>query len=381
MSDPPFETMNETDVREAILRPLLHDLGWKIGTKANIRTEITLSYRKVFLGHKKEKDPDLVGRADYICDLIGVARWIVEAKAPSHDLTKADVQQAHTYASHPEVNATYFLLSNGRVFQLYQTSYIDQPILTFSYGDLERRRSDLLKVLSPQGLRDRHTSPLSPRARLEDDGGIALAPGWGPQVKIVGGALVCKGVLSADASRMLILRQVIGRRGYVMGEFAYRTPQRDIRVDLRIVQATADMDELGKLMGLEKYSVQCADRIISGDVEHPTVFAGQVGGVIPANVDLSKMPGVPQGTRLPWPIGFVVDMRAVGFLQDSAIHGTYAWETNYHIDFSLVPEQSHAQLRHHLSLSKHSMWGEFELRLMPVSRSGLPSDLDVIEAT
>ena len=128
MSAPPFETMNETDVREAILRPLLHDLGWKIGTKANIRTEVILRYPKVFLGHKKEKDPDLVGRVDYICDLIGVARWIVEAKAPSHDLSKADVQQAHTYASHPEVNATYFLLSNGRAFQIYQTSYIEAHI-------------------------------------------------------------------------------------------------------------------------------------------------------------------------------------------------------------------------------------------------------------
>ena len=375
----PFETMNETDVREAILRPLLHDLGWRIGTKATIRTEITLTYRRAFLGHKKDKDPDLVGRADYICDLIGVARWIVEAKAPSHELTKNDVEQAHTYASHPEVNATYFLVSNGRTFQLYQTSYIDKPILAFAHVDLERRRCDLLKLLSPQALRDRHTSPLSPRARLEDDGGIALAPGWGPQAKVMGGALLYKGVVQADASRMSTLRQAIGRRAHVVGEFAYRTPNGDIRADLRVVQATTDLDALVKLMGLERYSVQCADRIISGDVEHPTVFAGQVEGVIPANVDLSKMPGVPPGTRVPWAIGFIVDMRAVGFLHGSTIRGTFEYETTYHMDFSLVPEQFHVLLRHNIELSKHSVWGEFELQLMTVARSALPPDLDVLE--
>jgi hypothetical protein len=68
---PHFDTMNEMDVREIIVRPLLHKLGYKHGTKANIRTEVSLRYERAFLGRKKPtKDPPLAGRADYICDAI-----------------------------------------------------------------------------------------------------------------------------------------------------------------------------------------------------------------------------------------------------------------------------------------------------------------------
>src|ERR1019366_7057595 len=65
---PDFSSMNETDVREMIVRPLIESLGYRYGTEANIRTEQTLRYGMAFLGRKNPKrDPDLVGRADYIC--------------------------------------------------------------------------------------------------------------------------------------------------------------------------------------------------------------------------------------------------------------------------------------------------------------------------
>jgi len=52
MSDAPlgmdFDTMNEADVREIIVRPLLHRLGYRHGTEANIRTEVSLRYGYAF---------------------------------------------------------------------------------------------------------------------------------------------------------------------------------------------------------------------------------------------------------------------------------------------------------------------------------------------
>jgi hypothetical protein len=118
---PDFGTMNETDVREIIVRPLIERLGYRHGTDANIRTEQTLRYARSFLGRKNpKKDPPLVGRADYICDVISFGRWIVEVKSPGQDLTQDDVEQAHTYAAHPEIAATFFLVTNGRVFRLYE---------------------------------------------------------------------------------------------------------------------------------------------------------------------------------------------------------------------------------------------------------------------
>ena len=80
--------MNETDVRETIVRPLLHALGYEYGTAAHIRTEVPLRYSKVFLGRKNpKKDPDLTGRADYVCEVVSYAKWVVEVKSPAADLT------------------------------------------------------------------------------------------------------------------------------------------------------------------------------------------------------------------------------------------------------------------------------------------------------
>lgn len=57
--------MNETDVREIVVRPLLTRLGYAHGTHANIRTEVTLKYDHAFLGRKDpKKDPPLAGRAE-----------------------------------------------------------------------------------------------------------------------------------------------------------------------------------------------------------------------------------------------------------------------------------------------------------------------------
>jgi hypothetical protein len=49
---PDFASMNETDVREIIVRPLLERLGYRHGTDANIRTEQRLTYAHTFLGRK-----------------------------------------------------------------------------------------------------------------------------------------------------------------------------------------------------------------------------------------------------------------------------------------------------------------------------------------
>lgn len=106
---PHFDSMNETDVREAIVRPLLTQLGYAHGTVANIRTEVTLRYDRAFIGRKKPgKDPKLEGRADYICEAVTFGRWTVEVKPPNVPLSQDDVEQAHTYSAHPEISASHF---------------------------------------------------------------------------------------------------------------------------------------------------------------------------------------------------------------------------------------------------------------------------------
>jgi hypothetical protein len=51
-----FDTMNETDVRETIVRPLIQRLGYRHGTDANIITEKTLRYERLSWDAKIRKE-------------------------------------------------------------------------------------------------------------------------------------------------------------------------------------------------------------------------------------------------------------------------------------------------------------------------------------
>ncbi|NQU99490.1 MAG: type I restriction enzyme HsdR N-terminal domain-containing protein, partial [Parcubacteria group bacterium] len=104
-----FERMNETDVRENVIVPLLRELGYRHSSSNDIITEQTLRYPKRYIGKKKGgKDPDLRGKADYILDVENRLRWVIEVKAPELEISIDDIEQAYTYAYHPEVRAIYF---------------------------------------------------------------------------------------------------------------------------------------------------------------------------------------------------------------------------------------------------------------------------------
>ena len=62
---------NEADVREEIIAPLLHHLGYRARSRtAKIIREQSLRYPRIYLGHKSPlKDPPLRGRADYILEV------------------------------------------------------------------------------------------------------------------------------------------------------------------------------------------------------------------------------------------------------------------------------------------------------------------------
>jgi hypothetical protein len=105
------------------VRPLIEGLGYGHDAETRILTEKILRYDRSFLGHKNpKKDPPFAGRADYICEVISFGRWVVEVKSPSKELSQDVVEQAHTYAMHPEIAASFFLITNGRKFCLYETS-------------------------------------------------------------------------------------------------------------------------------------------------------------------------------------------------------------------------------------------------------------------
>ena len=146
-----LDNANETDIREELAAPLLSTLGYERNTSNDILRERSLRYDRVFLGRKKDNDPPLRGRADYILNVTGVARWAFEIKAPDQELTIDAVEQAISYARHPEVSASYAALTNGRMFLLFRASQRsdEQPIVSLQVQSVQQLADELSEVLGP----------------------------------------------------------------------------------------------------------------------------------------------------------------------------------------------------------------------------------------
>lgn len=317
-----FNSMNETDVREIIVRPLLHRLGYRHGTDANIRTEVTLKYPKAFLGRKKPgKDPELVGRADYICEVVSFGRWVVEVKSPAEALDENAVQQAHTYAAHPEVGAAFILITNGRRFALYRTGALSAPLLEFDHADLEANALRLHNIVGPDAIRK-----LSGLVRI--DPGKPLGRGLASQVVIAGGSITYE---EHESNTPLVPREMIeGLQLPVVGGKVARTDDGRIHGKVEVGQAAAIFRDLTNAIGAsDGYDFYSADEYISTSTEQPTIFQNLYETETPPG-GVMRLPGVP---ALPLPFGFKLTAytQAVGFVEGGVFRGTMQLEYDLQI--------------------------------------------------
>ncbi len=150
----PFEKLNEADIREEVIAPLLRLLGYQSGTANNIIREQSLRYPRLFLGRKDpKKDPELRGKADYILEVGGRLRWVVEAKSPEVAIDIDAIEQAWTYSNHPEVRAIYFAVSNGRRITVFRTADGPNagPVLSLAYEELDAKFHVLAKRALARG--------------------------------------------------------------------------------------------------------------------------------------------------------------------------------------------------------------------------------------
>ncbi len=271
LSNPSRYKASEADVREEIVRPLLHSLGYKRGTENEIRTEVTLRYPKVFLGHKKPHDRDLTGRPDYIC-YAGLSRkWTVEVKAPNQNLSEEDREQAHSYAVHPEICACFYLLTNGREFRLYTPDQIE-PVFSWLEADASSIFLNIKNWLSPEAIEKRFSARVDP--------GKHLANLFGSEIEIVGGTVLYEGG-PADV-RLSVLRGKFFRQshGQIAGEVFTAGP-------------FVEWDKFNKRGGFENFTLLSTDEYISTEAERPSIFQGFLRGVIKAGEKLPVFPGAP----------------------------------------------------------------------------------------
>lgn len=355
-AQPDFNTMNETSVREAIVSPLLKKLGYDYyGADGKILTEKTLRYERAFLGRKNpKKDPPLVGRADYICEVTSYGRWVVEVKGPSEHLSQEVVEQAHTYASHPEVGASYFLVTNGRSFRLYETAKLDRPALEWEFENQDDNLLRLFNTLSPAAMRKRAAITLV-------DPGKPLGKGLPSRLRIIGGEITydehsgSHPLLRADSVSGLVLP--------VTGGYVSRAEDKRIVGHLKVAKTVAFLDDITGAS--DEYDFFTATEYISDDQEHPSIFQNVVEHIVPVG-KMIRIPGFP-AFPMPVAISSTSSTEAVGFVENDKFVGTMS--LTYDFDFSRIPSQMKMALRPRLGLipdRAHMVGaGRFEITLQP----------------
>lgn len=147
----PRDDWNEITVREEILAPLLRALGYQKDTDYDINREKHLLVHP-FLMRGSERV-----KIDYAVLVRRQHFWILEAKRPSSSLDGDAIHQAYFYAIHPEVQARFFAVCDGREFRLFDVRNVDEhyiPILQFALPEIEQHFPRLRDVIGSGKIRD-----------------------------------------------------------------------------------------------------------------------------------------------------------------------------------------------------------------------------------
>lgn len=307
---PVFDAMNETDVREEVIAPLIRKLGYRTGTEHNVLRELNLAYSQVQLGREKATDPPLRGKADYILEAGGKVRWVVEAKAPSAPLDAAVAAQAWSYANHAEVRAVYFLVTNGRHFRLYVTNRgpDSAAVLEFAYEDIPKRLGAITNTLGPDGI-------LRDFPDVVIDYGEPLGPGLRSRVRISSGRLRVHRLQPAVAP---VDQMTVN----IVDGFAARRPEGGIAVTYRSEVGVTVLQAMNEQIGLNVIELLTDENTLSTDPAKPTTFRAARELVIPK--------GTPTIDINTWkhsiaPVDFRMQIvwEAVGHLSGQIFAGTF----------------------------------------------------------
>lgn len=257
-----FGSMNEADVREEFIAPLIAELGYRSGNESNASREVTLSirYPRSSLGRKNPKtDPYLRGRADYILEVSGYARWVIEVKGPGEALDEDAIEQAWSYANHGEVRAVYFALSNGREFQVYRTAAPpgSPPILQLTYEDILRDATPITRLLAPDAIKSAFP--------LTHEVGEPLGPGLRSLAMIIGGSIDYTKI-SVDIPILKELQISIVDGAIERGQHGNLIAYVVTVAPIKSLQQTIDR------MGLSKLEYISESTTLSSDPREPTEF-------------------------------------------------------------------------------------------------------------
>lgn len=305
-----FDALNETDVREEIIAPLLRSLGYRSGTENNVIREQPLNYAKSFLGRKKDSDPVLRGRADYICEVQQQVRWVIEAKSPDAALDREVEEQSWSYANHPEIRAVYFCLTNGREFKIFQTNQGPEARAIFHcrYENLEKALSTIRNVLSPVAiLRDYPAQAI--------DLGEPIGPGLRSIVRVTNGSITFH-------MNTLGFQPLIGLTMAITEGSLEHNKEGRLETYIETMVPFQSLQKLNERLGLHSLRLKSDDLSLSVDPAYPSRFASTTAHILPKGetvLDLATW------RELPFPMNMNVETQtiAAGYLEGHVFQGYF----------------------------------------------------------
>ncbi|SBT05673.1 conserved hypothetical protein [Candidatus Propionivibrio aalborgensis] len=172
-SDPDFK---EDSVREVIIAPMLSKLGYHSTGRQTVVRSKSLVQPFIYAGTRRHPVTII---PDYTLIFDGKPVAVLDAKSPSERIDlQAHVQQAYSYAIHPEIRTHHFALCNGRRLSVYSVQSAT-PLLDIAYEEFESRWSDIVKHLAPKFLLEPDLRKLAP-----DFGFKVSRLGFAPNAKL-----------------------------------------------------------------------------------------------------------------------------------------------------------------------------------------------------
>lgn len=148
LEDPAFK---EDSVREEIIAPLLRRLGYSPAGEPRVVRSKALTHPFVMIGSKKH---GVVIIPDYTLLVEDEPVLVLDAKAPTEPVTRSrHVEQAYSYAIHPEIRCRHFALCNGRDLVVHAVD-VAEPVLHIRVKDIDARWEDVVEALGPRFLKD-----------------------------------------------------------------------------------------------------------------------------------------------------------------------------------------------------------------------------------
>jgi hypothetical protein len=143
LDDPTFK---EDAVREEIIAPILRCAGYRPTGPLRVQRSQPLKHPFVMIGSKKHPVSIV---PDYTLFHEDRALMILDAKNPSEEIVNSiHVEQAYSYAIHPEVRCEIYGLCNGRHLTFFHTSR-SQPLFVIATSEVGARWDEVSKYFSP----------------------------------------------------------------------------------------------------------------------------------------------------------------------------------------------------------------------------------------